>query len=55
MTENLDLLLRLCALRLAGKLANTTVVLSILEFLKVIYGVVQEYNKSIRNSEEVQE
>ncbi|KAJ1492761.1 hypothetical protein T484DRAFT_1770360, partial [Baffinella frigidus] len=34
-TENLDLLLRLCALRLAGKLANTTVVLSILEFLKL--------------------
>jgi len=50
-TENLDLLLRLCALRLAGKLANTTVVLSILEFLKSLLDLLVAHDYRLSEAE----
>eukprot|EP00961_Rhodomonas_salina_P276827 3740713-Rhodomonas_salina.1 len=36
LTENLDLLLKMCTLRMVGKVANMSLVLSVLDLLKVI-------------------
>jgi hypothetical protein len=39
LTDNLDLVLKMCALRMTGKAANTTLVLAVLELLRAVFEV----------------
>ena len=39
LSDNLDLVLKMCTLRMTGKAANTTLVLAVLELLRAVFEV----------------